>query len=241
VITLREGFEAALVIAIVLSFLDGTGRRGWFRAVWLGVAGGVVVSLLVAIGLFAVGAELEGRSEEIFEGTVMLVAAALVVWMVFWMRSRSRTIKRELRERVDDAVTHGSALAVGLLAFAAVLREGVESALFLVGSVGDSNPVVAVVIAALGVAAAVALGYVFYRGAERLDLRRIFHVTAVVLVLVAAWLFSGGVHELSEAGVLPESEALSAVAFLALSLPALYVLLLHDRLRTRLAHVPRDA
>jgi high-affinity iron transporter len=241
VITLREGFEAALVVAIVLSFLESTGRRAWFRAVWAGVAGGLAVSLVVAIVLFAIGAELEGRSEAVFEGTVMIVASALVVWMVFWMRGRSRTIKRELQSRVDDAVSQGSALGVALVAFAAVVREGVESGLFLVGSFGDSSPVAVVASAVLGIAAAVALGYAFYRGAERLDLRRFFQATSVVLVLVAAWLFSGGVHELSEAGVLPENEALAPFSFLALSLPSLYVLLLRDRVRARPAEVPGDA
>jgi len=241
VITLREGFEAALVISMVLSFLEGTGRRAWFRAVWLGVAAGLAVSGLVTLVLFVVGAELEGRSEAIFEGIVMLAASGLVVWMVFWMRSRSRTIKRELRLRVDDAVTQGSAAGVALLAFAAVVREGVESGLFLVGSLGDSNPAVTVLSATLGAVAALGLGYVFYRGAERLDLRKFFHVTSVLLVLVAAWLCSGGVHELSESGVLPDVEALAPLAFLALSLPALYVLLLRDRPRTRPAEAPGDA
>jgi high-affinity iron transporter len=188
VITLREGFEAALVIAIVLSFLESTGRRAWFRAVWAGVAGGLAVSALVTVVLFAIDAELDGRNEAVFEGTVMLAAAILVVWMVFWMRSRSRTIKRELQLRVDDAVTQGSAVGVGLVAFAAVVREGVESGLFLVGSLGTANAPVTVVSATLGAAVAVALGYAFYRGAGRLDLRRFFHVTAVLLVLVAAWL-----------------------------------------------------
>lgn len=240
-VTLREGFEAALVVAIVLSFLQATGRREWFRAVWVGVLAGVAVSALATVVLFAIGAELEGRSEAIFEGIVMVVAASLVVWMVFWMRSRARTIKRELHHRVDDAVTRGSVLGVGMVAFAAVVREGVESGLFLVGSFDESNPVVALASAALGLAAAVVLGFAFYRGAERLDLRRFFQATAVVLVLLAAWLFSGGVHELSEAGVLPENELLGLIAFLSLSLPALYVLLVRDRPRIRPARVPSDA
>jgi high-affinity iron transporter len=241
VITLREGFEAALVVAIVLSFLESTGRRAWFRAVWLGVGAGAAVSVLVAVVLLAIGAELEGRSEAIFEGSVMIVAAGLVVWMVFWMRSRARTIKHDLQSRVDLAVTQGSTLGVALVAFAAVVREGVESGVFLVGSLDDSRPLVALASGALGLVVAAALGYAFYRGAERLDLRRFFHVTSVVLVLVAAWLFSGGVHELSEAAVLPESEALAPLAFLALSLPALYVLLLRDRVRVRPAEVTGDA
>ena len=171
----------------------------------------------------------------------MIAAASLVVWMVFWMRSRSRTVKRELEHRVDDAVTQGSAVGVALVAFAAVVREGVESGLFLVGSLGDSNPLVALVSAALGLSAAVALGYAFYRGAERLDLRRFFHVTSVVLMLVAAWLFSRGVHELSEVGALPETEALTPLAFLVVSLPAVYLLAVRDLLRTRLADARGDA
>jgi high-affinity iron transporter len=241
IVTLREGFEAALVVAIILSFLAGTGRREWFRAVWLGVAAGVVVSVLVAIALFAVGAELEGRTEAIFEGTVMVVASGLVVWMVFWMRRHARSIRHELQSRVDAAVTQGSVAGVALVAFAAVVREGVESGVFLVGSVGDSNPLVALASAAVGLALALVLGYAFYRGAERLDLRRFFHVTSVLLVLVAAWLFSGGVHELSEAGVLPESEALAPLAFLALAVPSLYVILLRDRVRARPAEARGDA
>jgi high-affinity iron transporter len=241
VITLREGFEAALVVAIVLSFLESTGRRAWFRAVWLGVAAGVAVSALVAVVLFAVGAELEGRSEAIFEGTVMVIASGLVVWMVFWMRSHARTIRHELQSRVDAAVTQGSAIGVALVAFAAVVREGVESGVFLVGSLDDSRPLVALTSASLGIVAALLLGYAFYRGAERVDLRRFFHVTSVLLVLVAAWLFSGGVHELSESGVLPENEALAPLAFLALALPSLYVILLRDRVRPRPAGVPGDA
>jgi high-affinity iron transporter len=241
VITLREGFEAALIVAMVLSFLEGTGRRAWFRAVWLGVGAGLAVSVLVAVVLFAVGAELEGRAEAIFEGIVMVVASALVVWMVFWMRSHARTIRQELQSRVDAAVTQGSAIGVALVAFAAVVREGVESGVFLVGSLDDSRPLVALTSGALGILVALLLGYAFYRGAERLDLRRFFHVTSVLLVLVAAWLFSGGVHELSETGVLPESEALAPLAFLALAVPSLYVILLRDRVRTRPAEVPGDA
>jgi high-affinity iron transporter len=241
VITLREGFEAALIVAMVLSFLEGTGRRAWFRAVWLGVGAGLAVSVLVAVVLFAVGAELEGRAEAIFEGIVMVVASALVVWMVFWMRSHARTIRQELQSRVDAAVTQGSAIGVALVAFAAVVREGVESGVFLVGSLDNSRPLVALTSGALGILVALLLGYAFYRGAERLDLRRFFHVTSVLLVLVAAWLFSGGVHELSETGVLPESEALAPLAFLALAVPSLYVILLRDRVRTRPAEVPGDA
>ena len=241
VITLREGFEAALIVAMVLSFLEGTGRRAWFRAVWLGVGAGLAVSVLVAVVLFAVGAELEGRAEAIFEGIVMVVASALVVWMVFWMRSHARTIRHELQSRIDSAVTQGSAIGVALVAFAAVVREGVESGVFLVGSLDNSRPLVALTSGALGILVALLLGYAFYRGAERLDLRRFFHVTSVLLVLVAAWLFSGGVHELSETGVLPESEALAPLAFLALAVPSLYVILLRDRVRTRPAEVPGDA
>jgi len=241
VITLREGFEAALIVAMVLSFLESTGRRAWFRAVWLGVGAGLAVSVLVAVVLFAVGAELEGRAEAIFEGIVMVVASALVVWMVFWMRSHARTIRHELESRVDAAVGQGSAIGVALVAFAAVVREGVESGVFLVGSLDDSSPLVALTSGALGIVVALLLGYAFYRGAERLDLRRFFHVTSVLLVLVAAWLFSGGVHELSETGVLPESEALAPLAFLALAVPSLYVILLRDRVRTRPAEAPGDA
>ena len=113
VVVLREGFEASLVVGIVLAFLDRTGRRDAFVAVWTGVAAALALSLLVGAALFAVGAELEGRSEAGFEGVVMLVAAGLLTWMIFWMRGRARSLLLEI-----DVLTHASLYAFSSLCIA---------------------------------------------------------------------------------------------------------------------------
>src|SRR6187200_495901 len=161
VVVLREGFEASLVVGIVLAFLDRTGRRDGFTAVWVGVAAALALSLAVGIGLFAAGAELEGRSEAIFEGVVMLVAAGLLTWMIFWMRNRARTLRTEIEGRTQAALDAGSAIGLGLVVFLGVGREGVETALFLSSSVEGTNGLVSLVAAIIGGVVAVGLGYLF--------------------------------------------------------------------------------
>ena len=222
---LREGFEASLIVGIVLAFLDRTGRRDGFWPVWIGAAAAILVSVFVGALLFAIGGELEGRSEAIFEGTAMLFAAGLLTWMVFWMRRQARTIRQELESQVESALAAGSAVGLALVAFIGVLREGVETALFLFGTVEGSNRLVAATSAVIGLTAAVVLGYLFYRGASRLNLRWFFTVTSVLLLVFAGWLLAQGLHELSEAGVLPESEVLIIGAFLALAAPTVYLFL----------------
>jgi high-affinity iron transporter len=158
----------------------------------------------------------------IFEGSAMLFAAGLLTWMIFWMRRQARFIKKELEGQVERALATGSSFALALVAFVGVLREGVETALFLFGTVEGSNRLVASVGAAIGLAGAVLLGYLFYRGASRLDLRKFFTVTSVLLLAFAGWLLAQGLHEFAEAGVLPESELLLLAAFAALAGPTLY-------------------
>lgn len=222
VVVLREGFEASLVVGIVCAFLDRTGRRDGFAAVWAGVAAALALSLAAGAVLFVAGAELEGRSEAIFEGTVMLAAAGLLTWMIFWMRNRARTIRKELESRARAALDAGSVVGLALLVFVGVAREGVETALFLFSAVEGSDPLVSLAASALGAAAAVGLGYLFYRGSHRLDLRTFFTATSVLLLLFAGYLLASGLHELAESEVLPESEALLAGAFAALAAPTLY-------------------
>jgi high-affinity iron transporter len=224
-VLLREGFEASLVVGIVLAFLNRTGRRDGFWPVWLGAGAALLISLCVGALLFAIGAELEGRAEKAFEGAGMLVAAALLTWMIFWMRRQARSIRQQLESQVESALATGSSLALAAVAFVGVLREGVETALFLFGTVEGSNSLVACASGAAGLAAAVFLGYLFYRGAERLDLRRFFKVTSVLLLAFAAWLLAQGLHELQEAGALPESRLLLVAAFTALAVPTLYFFL----------------
>ena len=211
--TLREGFEASLVVGLILAYLAKTSqleRHG--RQIWIGAAAAVVVSLLVGATLFAAVGELEGSAEALYEGSAMVLAALVLTWMVFWMRKQSRTIGGHLREQVQDAITSGSALALAGVAFIAVAREGIETALFLFAATSESSPGVTVAGGLLGLAAAVGLGALFYRGAIRIDLRKFFTVTGTLVILLAAYLLFNGLHEVAEAGA---GETLELIAPLA--------------------------
>lgn len=235
VVVLREGFEASLVVGIVLAFLDRTGRRDGFFAVWIGVAAALALSLVVGAALFAAGAELEGHSEAVFEGVVMITAAALLTWMIFWMRNRARTLRTEIEGRTQAALDAGSALGIAAVVFIGVAREGVETALFLFSSVESSSRGVSLVAALIGGIAAVGLGYLFYRGSHRLNLRTFFTATSVLLLLFAGYLLALGLHELADAGVIPESELLLVGAFVALAAPTLYFFFRKPRATTAIA------
>lgn len=207
VIALREGIEAALIVSILLAYLAQIGRSDRASVVWWGT--GVAVALSIALGtvIFAVGAEFEGRAEEVFEGVVTMLAVGVLTWMIFWMRRQGARIKSELQEKVDTALVSGG-FALAALAFFAVLREGVETALFIYaaaqGTAVETGGVGAQLLGAvLGLAIAVALGVAIYRGGVRMNLRTFFRFTGLALVVVAAGLFAYSLHELQEAGWFP--------------------------------------
>jgi high-affinity iron transporter len=201
---LREGFEATLLIAIVLAYLVKIGHKEDFRQVWYGVGAAIAVSLIAAGALFVTAGELEGTAEYIFEGTAMWVAVGFLTYMVLWMRRQSRTVAQSIRRGVDIAIEKGSRLALMSLVFVMVLREGVETGLFIFGITQTSSPLQVAIGAVLGIAAAVALGYVVYAGGKRINLGAFFKITGVLLILVAAGLLAHGVAEFQEAGLLPE-------------------------------------
>jgi high-affinity iron transporter len=222
VITLREGFEAGLVVVIVLAFVNRTGQRSDLRPIWGGVAAAVAVSAAAAIGLLVIGAELEGEAEAVYEGATMIAAAALLTWMIFWMRRRAGSLKGELERQVGDALAARSGFALAAVVFVGVVREGLETSLFLFSSVGSEGNLAAGIGAAVGLVLAVGLAVVFYKGFARLDLHRFFKVTSVLLLVFAAWLLARGLEELSEAGALPAGDGVAWLAFAALAAPTLY-------------------
>jgi high-affinity iron transporter len=209
VITLREGFEATLIVGLILAYLAKTGQREQASAVWWGVAAAAVTSFAIGATLFLSVGELEGTSEMVYEGATMIFAAALVTWMAFWMRKQAATIGSHLREQVSESLRTGGAIGLATVAFVAVAREGLETALFLFASTENSGPVIAVAGGVLGLVAAVGLGVAFYRGALRLDLSKFFTVTSLLVIAFAAYLIYGGLHEFSEA---TGSEALEMAA-----------------------------
>ena len=200
---LREGFEVTLLVAIVLAYLVKIERRESIRQVWYGVGAALLVSLSVGGILFLTAGELEGRPEEIFEGTAMWVAVGFLTYMILWMRRESRTVAQGIRQGIDSAVERGGSLALVSLVFVMVLREGVETALFMFGITRTSEPLQVAFGAVLGIVGAVALGYAVYAGGKRINLGVFFKVTGVFLILVAAGLLAHGVAEFEEAGLLP--------------------------------------
>ena len=164
------------------------------------MAAALASAAVVGAILFAAVGELQGNAEALYEGTAMLLAAAVVTWMVFWMRKQARTLGGHLRSQVSTALVAGGGLALASVAFVGVAREGLESALFLFASVGDAGLAQTVVAGGLGAVAATILGVLFYKGSIRMDLRRFFMVTGVLVIGFAAYLIAGGLHEFGEAG-----------------------------------------
>src|SRR4051794_40256782 len=219
VIVLREAFEACLVLGLVFAFLNKTGQRERHgKAVWQGTGWAIALSVAMGAVLFITVGELEGTAEAVYEGTAMLLAATVVTWMVFWMRKQAKTIGGALRSQVGDAVAQGGGLALATVAFVAVAREGLETALFLFVSVGDDGVLPTVLGGTLGLAVAIALGIGLYRGSLKLDLRRFFLYTGLLVIAFAAYLLVGGLHELGEAGGGEALEVAGPVAGVAFAL-----------------------
>jgi high-affinity iron transporter len=199
---LREGVEAALIVSIILAYLARTGNRRHFSKIWAGAIAAAVVSLLAGTTLFLTIGGLAEPYEQIFEGITMLTAAAVVTWMLFWMRRQAASVKNELHSALDRALSQGGAIGLALLAFTAVIREGLETALFLVGQASSANEAAPLVLlgALTGLGIAALLGVGFYRGARVINLRTFFRWTGVALIFIAAGLLSSAVHEFVEIG-----------------------------------------
>ena len=202
-LSLREGLEAALIISIVLGVLRKLNRQDLSSTVWAGVASAIVVSLAAGVGLYAIGIELEGQAEKIFEGLTMLLAAGVLTWMIFWMNRQARTVKGDLEAGVSRSVKASDKRGLFWLAFLAIVREGIELALFLTAAAFATSAQATLVGTLLGLGTSVLLGWAVFTTTIRLDLRRFFQVTAILLILFAAGLVAHGVHELNGAGTLP--------------------------------------
>jgi high-affinity iron transporter len=201
-LALREGVEAAFVIGLLLTGLRRLCRGDCAAAVWIGVAAGLVVSVTVALLLRAVGWNLEGTAEAIFEGAMGLLAAALLGVMILWMHRTAGRVGAAWEAEIKDAVGSGRG-AVFAVAFITVTREGVELALFLAAASLESHAVPTLAGAAAGLGTAAVAGWALFATAVRFSLRRFFQVTNVLLLLFAAGLVAKGVGEFGEAGWIP--------------------------------------
>jgi high-affinity iron transporter len=217
VIGLREGLEAALIVGIVAAFLRQRGRSEALRLVWLGVGVAIAICIAIATALQIWSGSLPQAQQEALETVVGAVAVVMVSYMIVWMRRHARGLKRDLEDAASSALAQGTAWALIAMAFLAVMREGLETAVFLLAAFNASgNAVTAGLGATLGIVVASAIGYGIYRGGVRLDLARFFRLTGIVLVFVAAGLVATAFHTAHEAGWIDFGQAqlldLSAIA-----------------------------
>jgi high-affinity iron transporter len=199
----REGLEAALIVGIMLGYLGQVGHQERRRTVWIAVGAAAALCLVLALGLQIAGASLEGRAEPVFEGLTMLLAVAVLTWMIFWMRYQAKHIKHALEAEIRAAVGQEHGWGLFSLAFVAVFREGVEMALFVTAVDTVSGAFDAWIGSLIGLAAAALVGWLIYTSTARLNVRRFFDVTSVILLMFAAGLFAHSIYELQEAGWLP--------------------------------------
>jgi high-affinity iron transporter len=229
-ITLREGLEAALIVGIIAAYLVKVGRRDALRGVAFGVIAAIAISLAAGVAVFLTVGALPLVVQESLEGAAALIAVVVLTWMLFWMRRQGRALKGSLERDVDVALHVGSTRALVGLAFVAVLREGLETVLFLFAIISQmerlgAGQVVPVLLMALaGLAVAAAVGWAIFAAGIRVDLRRFFSMTSIVLIFVSAGLVAFAIHEFGEAGlianggtlfdlgaVLPESSPLGSL------------------------------
>ena len=209
-IGLREGLEASLVVSILVAFLVKTDRRAELPRVWIGVGLAVAVSIGVTLGLTLTQQALTFTAQEALGGSLSIVAVGFVTWMIFWMRRNARTLSGDLRSKLDDAIRMGP-FAVVAMAALAVGREGLETAVFFFAAAQAAGQTTEPLIGfTIGIAIAILLAYLIYRGAVHLDLGKFFTVTGFFLIFVAAGILAYGIHDLQEAAVLP---GLTTLAF----------------------------
>jgi high-affinity iron transporter len=210
-IGLREGLEATLVVVILVAYLVKSDRTSLLGRIWAGVAIAVGVSLAFGALLTFGPRGLSFEAQEAIGGTLSIVAVGFVTWMVMWMARSARSLSGDLKGRVDKAAAAGGAASLVLVAMLAVGREGLETALFLWAATAAADSTTGPLVgAALGIGTAVVLGYLFYRGAVKINLSKFFTWTGAILILVAAGVLAYGIHDLQEAGLLP---GLNALAF----------------------------
>src|SRR4051812_3305413 len=202
-ILLREGLEGALIIAIALAYLRKLGRQDRFPAIWTGAGAAIGIAVAVGVVLFATIGELTGDARKITFSIIMLAAAGVLTWMIFWMRTQARAVKGELQAKVDHALIAGTTGALAAVVFIGVLRESIETVLFFLAAAGQSSTMNSLVGGTLGLLGAIVLATAFYKGAAWLDLRQFFAISGAIVLLFGAGLLARGIAELQVLGAIP--------------------------------------
>ena len=202
-IGLREGLEAVLIVVLLIAYLTKTNRRHLLPRIYAGVGVAVAVSLGFGALLTFGPSGLTFQAQEIIGGTLSILAAGLVTWMIFWMAKTSKTLNKDLQQQVDKAAD-GPAWGLVIVGALSVGREGLETALFIWAAARTSDQTWEPLLGAgLGIATAILLGVLLHRGIVKIQLSKFFAYTGVLLVVVAAGVLAYGVHDLQEAAVLP--------------------------------------
>jgi len=201
IITFRETLEAALIISIILSYLIRTKQTRYNNIVYAGTVAGIIASIIGALLFINIAGGFEGKAEQIFEGITMIFGAFLLTTMILWMM-KQRHIAHEIEQRVAVHVANSYKLGLFLLVFISVLREGIETVIFL-GAASFVSTNNNLIWALAGIIAAVFLGYAIFVGSMKINLKRFFSITSILLILFAAGLVAHGVHELQEASIIP--------------------------------------
>ncbi|MCW2799440.1 MAG: iron transporter [Aeromicrobium sp.] len=201
-IGLREGLEASLIVTILIAYLVKTDRRREIRYVWMGVVAAFALVIAVFTVITIAFDQLSFRAQEGVGGSLSILAAVLVTWMIFWMRRTARGLKRELEAEMAAAVTMGP-IALATVAFLTVGREGLETAAILWSTIIGATDAQPFIGATAGIAVAIGLGFLIYRGAIKVNLGKFFTITGALLIVVAAGVLAYGLHDLQEARFLP--------------------------------------
>ncbi len=203
IITFRETLEIALVVGILLAYLQKTKNRQHNKMVWYGVAAGIGLSFILAWIFTKYLGGFEGKYEQIYEGIVMIMAAGLITWMIFWMITQKHKIKKNIEEKAEAHLKNDHPSGLFLIAFISVAREGIETVIFLQAAMIQTDKQNVLFGGILGIIIAILLGYLFYKGIEKISLQKFFTATEILLIFFAAGLFAHSIHEFQEAAILP--------------------------------------
>ncbi|MGE0599573.1 MAG: FTR1 family protein [Dehalococcoidia bacterium] len=203
-VTLREGVEMALIVAILLGYLRSVDQKQHFRAIWAGVAVAATVCIAIGVGLEIASKEMDKRLVEAFEGFAMIFAVIVLTGMALWMKKQARGISSDLKRQVDSALGKGSMTALVLLAATSVGREGLETVLFLFAGSGQSGGATYVLGGVLGFAVAAAIGVTIYAGTTKFPMKLFFQVSGVLIIILAAGMLASSVVKLYEAAIITD-------------------------------------
>ena len=202
-ITLREGLEAALIIGIILGYLSKVKQKQLYKHIFIGAGLGVLASIVAAVLFNVLAGGFEGKAEQIFEGTVLLVAVTILSTMLLWMNKQSKSIGSDIQTKIDIAVGKGHIWGLISIAFLSVFREGIEIVLFMNAIAVNVSPGNSLAGGVIGLVIALTIAWFVFKSTAKLNLKKFFKITGIFMIFIAAGMLAGSIHEFEEAGIIP--------------------------------------